>query len=142
MADRNNNHPHRRSTSWDTSPDPDEIRALRESLGLNRLNAARLVHTSEMTWCNWERPRTDGQARPMHAGLWELFRLKARTLVNRERVEVLIDKASPPRAYVRIGQLTDGKLCLALYSPDGTFVTIAKMPPDFTFYINEKEWNT
>ena len=53
------------------NPEPATIRATREAAGLSQTAASALVHSSLRTWQQWE-----AGDRRMHAGLWELFRLK------------------------------------------------------------------
>ena len=53
------------------NPTPAEIRQAREAAGLSQTAAASLIASTLRTWQDWEA----GKAR-MHAGLWELFRLK------------------------------------------------------------------
>lgn len=52
-------------------PSPDEIRQVRESVGLTQSDAARLVYRSTRNWQQWEL-----NERPMDPALWELFTLK------------------------------------------------------------------
>lgn len=54
------------------SPDKTEVRAAREAAGLTQAQAAAMIHCSLRAWIKWE----SGE-RPMHAAMWELFRLKA-----------------------------------------------------------------
>lgn len=54
-----------------TPPTPAEIRKLREKARLTRAEAARLVHSTEWRWRDWE----TGKHR-MAPGLWELFQMK------------------------------------------------------------------
>jgi putative transcriptional regulator len=53
------------------SPDPLDIREIREAAGLTQSAAAELIHSKRRTWQDWEL----GIA-AMHPGLWELFLLK------------------------------------------------------------------
>lgn len=73
------NHPNRskRAHGGPKSPGKDEIRAAREAAGLTQTQAADLVHGSLRAWQQWE-----AGDREMHAGLWELFRIKT-TLIER-----------------------------------------------------------
>lgn len=50
---------------------PAEIRAAREAAGLTQAQAAALVHSHKITWCNWESGKF-----PIDPARWELFRLK------------------------------------------------------------------
>jgi DNA-binding transcriptional regulator YiaG len=54
------------------NPLPEQIKAAREVAGLSQTAAAELVYSGLRTWQQWE-----AGDRRMHAGLWELFRLKA-----------------------------------------------------------------
>lgn len=54
-----------------SNPTPKEIRQARELVGLSQTAAAALISSTLRTWQDWEA----GKAR-MHAGLWELFRIK------------------------------------------------------------------
>jgi DNA-binding transcriptional regulator YiaG len=142
-ANAPNNHPNRNqrrnrpSDRWTGCPEPHEVRSLREGLGLTRFQAALLVHATEAGWGNWERERSDKQARPMSPATWELFRLKARTLTTRERLEVLIDNAAPPRCYVRI---TDGHL--VLHNPTHQAVAHVPLPLQFALLIQQEGCST
>lgn len=53
------------------SPDPATVRALRLRFDLTQEQAAEIVFVSRRTWQDWERGIAD-----MHAGLWELFKIK------------------------------------------------------------------
>lgn len=61
----------RRSDAPGRNPDPEEIRALRESAELTQTEAARLVWGTLRAWQDWE-----GGQRRMHPAIWELFRIK------------------------------------------------------------------
>lgn len=50
---------------------PQEIRQAREAAGLTQAQAAALVHSHKITWCNWESGKF-----PVDPARWELFRLK------------------------------------------------------------------
>lgn len=65
------NHPNRGPKGPFANPAPADIIAGREAAGLTQTQAAALVHGSLRTWQQWE-----AGDRRMHAGLWELFRLK------------------------------------------------------------------
>jgi putative transcriptional regulator len=67
------NHPNRGPKGPSSNPAPANIRSAREAAGLTQTQAAELVHGTLRTWQQWE-----AGDRRMHAGLWELFRLKAR----------------------------------------------------------------
>lgn len=54
------------------TPTPDQIRGARVFAGLTQVASAALIHSRPRTWQDWEM----GVA-TMHAGLWELFLLKA-----------------------------------------------------------------
>lgn len=64
-------HPNRGQKGPSANPTPADIIAGREVAGLTQTQAAELVHGSLRTWQQWE-----AGDRRMHAGLWELFRLK------------------------------------------------------------------
>jgi DNA-binding transcriptional regulator YiaG len=55
-------------------PSAREIRTTREAADLTQAQAAALVYATERTWQNWESEGDEG--RPMHPGLYELFKLK------------------------------------------------------------------
>lgn len=78
IGDKLSNHPNRGPKGPFSNPAPSEIIDGREAAGLTQTQAAHLVHGSLRAWQQWER----GDRR-MHAGLWELFRLKTRDQ-NRE----------------------------------------------------------
>lgn len=70
------NHPNRSNKGGSSAnPKPEEIKAAREASGLTQTEAANLVYSTLRTWQDWEA----GIAR-MHAGLWELFKLKVEKL--------------------------------------------------------------
>jgi putative transcriptional regulator len=66
------NHPNRGPKGPSANPAPADIVAGREATGLTQTQAACLVHASLRAWQQWE----SGDRR-MHAGLWELFVIKA-----------------------------------------------------------------
>lgn len=69
-------HPNRSAGNPARNPTPVEVRAAREAAGLTQAQAAALVHATARNWQQWE--QVEGtNARKMHPGLWELFRLKA-----------------------------------------------------------------
>ena len=68
------NHPNRGPKGPASNPSPAVVRAAREAAGLTQDEAARLVHCTRIAWARWESESSD--ARRMHSGLWELFRLK------------------------------------------------------------------
>lgn len=69
------NQPNRSAGHPARNPTPAEVRAAREAAGLTQTQAAALVHASARNWQQWE--QTEGSnARRMHPGLFELFRLK------------------------------------------------------------------
>jgi putative transcriptional regulator len=57
------------------NPTPAEVRAAREAAGLTQAQAAALVSTTLRAWQAWEQDGGE-YARRMHAGLWELFKIK------------------------------------------------------------------
>lgn len=61
--------PTRRGRTPGRNPTPDEIRALRESLGLSQTEAAEIAFSTLRSWQNWEA----GAAR-MHPAIWMWFR--------------------------------------------------------------------
>ena len=54
------------------NPDPKEIKALRNKLGITQTAAASLVHTTCRVWQQWE-----AGDRKMHPAFFELFTLKS-----------------------------------------------------------------
>ena len=70
------NHPNRGPKGPSANPTPAEVRAAREAAGLTQTQAAALVHATARNWQQWEQ-EAGSNARRMHPGLWELFRLKA-----------------------------------------------------------------
>ncbi len=66
-------HPNRGNKTPASNPTPEEIKALRESLGMTQNAAAATIHASARAWQDYE-----AGARRMHPGLWELFRNKTR----------------------------------------------------------------
>ena len=66
------NHPNR-GKSPHASPEPEQIRTAREAAGLTQTQAAERIHGSLRAWQQYE-----AGDRIMHAGLWELFRLKSK----------------------------------------------------------------
>ena len=72
---RMSNHPNRSAGHPARNPTPAEVRAAREAAGLTQTQAAALVRATARNWQQWE--QTEGSnARRMHPGLWELFRIK------------------------------------------------------------------
>ncbi len=65
------NHPNRGPKGPRSNPASADIIAGREAAGLTQTQAAGLVYSSLRTWQQWE-----AGDRRMHAGLWELFKLK------------------------------------------------------------------
>ena len=57
------------------NPTPAEVRAARGAAGLTQAQAAALVHATPRNWQQWEQDE-GSNARRMHPGLWELFRIK------------------------------------------------------------------
>ena len=69
------NHPNRSAGHPARNPTHAEVRAARKAAGLTQAQAAALVYATPRNWQQWE--QTEGSnARRMHPGLWELFRLK------------------------------------------------------------------
>lgn len=71
------NHPNRGPKGSSSNPSPDEVRAAREAAGLTQAQAAALVHATLRNWQQWEDATGGANARRMHPGLWELFRIKS-----------------------------------------------------------------
>jgi len=71
------NHPNRGPKGPSSNPHPAEIRAAREEAGLTQSQAAALVHSSPRNWQQWEDATGGTNARRMHPGLWDLFRIRA-----------------------------------------------------------------
>lgn len=69
------NHPGRSGGHTSASPTPEEIRDLRSRHGLSAAELGRLVHSTGRRAQEW----MEGKHR-MHPGLWELLRLKVRSL--------------------------------------------------------------
>lgn len=66
------NHPNRSKFRHPAQrPDPLTIAAARRAMKMTQREAAGVVYGTESAWRAWE----EGN-RPMHAGLWELFRIK------------------------------------------------------------------
>lgn len=66
------NHPNRSKFRHPAArPDPAMIEAARKAQRMTRKQAADLVYGTESAWKAWE----EGN-RPMHAAIWELFKLK------------------------------------------------------------------
>lgn len=53
------------------SPSPEEIRHLRDSMGLTQTEAGALIYSALRAWQQWE-----AGDRRMHPALWELFLVK------------------------------------------------------------------
>ena len=68
-------HPNR-GKSARINPTAEQVRQARAESGLSQVEAARLIYCSERSWQQWE-----AGERKMHGAMWELFRIKARTLV-------------------------------------------------------------
>jgi DNA-binding transcriptional regulator YiaG len=54
-------------------PDPEEIRAARQTSGLTQAQAAELIYSSAQAWKQWETGRNR-----MHPAFWRLFKLLAK----------------------------------------------------------------
>ena len=69
-------HPNRSKarTKAGANPTPAQIAAARSAAGLTRAEAARLIYSGERAWQEWELGN-----RTMHAAMWELFLLKAKS---------------------------------------------------------------
>lgn len=52
-------------------PTAETIKQARKAAGLTQTTAAALIHSTLRTWQDWEADKAD-----MHAGLWELFKIK------------------------------------------------------------------
>ena len=63
------------TTSLLTPPAPNELRELREALGIKPEQCANLLHVNKRTWQRWERGAT-----PMPYAYWELFAIKCELL--------------------------------------------------------------
>lgn len=55
---------------------PEELKKLRNGLGLTQAEAAKVVHVSKRTWVSWEIKQGLENHRKMPEGLIELFCLK------------------------------------------------------------------
>lgn len=76
------NHPNRSKFRHPAQrPAPAAIAAARRAAGLTQAEAADVIYATESAWKSWE-----NNDRPMHAGLWELFKIKTR---DREVLRVL-----------------------------------------------------
>lgn len=58
------------------APSPEQVRRMREKVGLTQLQAAILIYVDVDTWRQYEKPKVQNNSRTMRAGLWELFLLK------------------------------------------------------------------
>lgn len=67
------NHPNRsrRTDAPGRTPQPEEIRSVRERAGLTQRQAGALVYASERAWQEYE-----GGRRRMHPAIFELLRIK------------------------------------------------------------------
>lgn len=66
------NHPNRSKFRHPAQrPDPSVIEAARRAQRMTQKQAAEVVYGTEAAWKSWEQGH-----RPMHAGLWELFKVK------------------------------------------------------------------
>lgn len=87
------NHPNRGQSKYRhpaAKPDPAAIEAARREQRITMRQAADMIYSTESAWRAWE----DGR-RPMHAGLWELFKLKVRDSTTLARLGL---NASGPAA--------------------------------------------
>lgn len=73
------NHPNRSRAagSPERNPTAAEVRAARFEAGLTQAQAATLVHATPRNWQQWEDATGGTNARRMHPGLWDLFRIRA-----------------------------------------------------------------
>ncbi len=84
------NHPNRGKTRGPAStPRPEEIVRVREKAGHTQRQAADTIHGSEGAWRNWEQG-----LRPMHPGLFELYKLKT----GQSELGSIVLSTAPPRA--------------------------------------------
>jgi DNA-binding transcriptional regulator YiaG len=60
------------------APRPDELKSLRESLGLTQKEAASLVHVDSRTWQKWEASEELKNHRKIHLAFYELFLIKSK----------------------------------------------------------------
>lgn len=67
------------------SPTPEQVRAARTAAGLTQTAAAAVVHSTLSAWQRWEQGE-----RKMHAGLWELFQIKAGLPVRTEEMRAMV----------------------------------------------------
>lgn len=76
------NHPNRSKANRSTAanPTPEEIRALRERLGMTQTEAAAVIHANLRSWQRYEAQIGTPDSQRMHPGLWELFQLKTEHL--------------------------------------------------------------
>lgn len=58
------------------APSPEQVRRMREKVGLTQMQAALLIYVDVDTWRQYEKPKVQNNSRTMRAGLWELFLLK------------------------------------------------------------------
>lgn len=58
------------------APSPEQVREARERSKLTQLQAALLIYVDVDTWRQYEKPKTQSNARTMRPALWELFLLK------------------------------------------------------------------
>lgn len=73
------NHPNRsrRKDAPGRAPQAAVIRAARLNAGLTQRQAAEMIYATERAWQAWEQAE-----RPLHPGLWELFRIRLAQRVN------------------------------------------------------------
>jgi hypothetical protein len=64
------------------SPSPEELKAIREKLGITMEQAAKLVRSAPKTWKGWEQPVGTPGHRRMPVAIWELF--VAKTVLDAE----------------------------------------------------------
>jgi DNA-binding transcriptional regulator YiaG len=71
------NRPNRGPLGHSDIPSPEDIIASRNEAGLTQTQASTMVYGSLRAWQQWE-----AGDRRMHAGLWELFRLKTELIAH------------------------------------------------------------
>ena len=62
------------------SPTPEVVRDARSRAGLTQTQAAALLHTTCRVWQQWE-----AGDRSMHPAFWELFCIKAKSMLSDSR---------------------------------------------------------
>ena len=100
------------------SPDPEDVRAARNSAGLTQEQAAQVIGATRRAWQEWEAGR-----RNMPGAKWELFQIKTRGERSMYRCELIDDGVVIERFFRNGTSEQDVKEALEIFQwPNGEWV--------------------